>query len=205
MNYKMVEFDVRLTSDGFLILHHDPAIESALIEKTDLDALKKFKTIDTLEDVFAWLVSIKDLSFKLNVELKSRSIVDGTFEKKTCELIKKYRLVNQVMVSSFNPMSLGWVRFYTPKVYRALLLTFEKEKGNSFLIKKMILNRLARPHVLNLRYQDWILEKFLPVLEQVPVVLWTCNDLQIFEKNKDNIYGIISDEITPQMFKEKNN
>lgn len=202
LGYKMVEFDVRLTADGVLILHHDPSIESALIQKTDLEKLKTFKSIDTLEDVFKWLVSLKDLSFKLNVELKSRSILNGILEKKTCQLILKYKLTNQIMISSFNPLALSWVRFYTPKVYRALLLTFEKEKGNTFLIKKMILNRLAKPHVLNLRYQDWVFEKFAAVLEEVPVVLWTCNDLQIYKENKDHIYGIISDEITPQMFKD---
>ena len=203
MGYEMAEFDVHQTADGIVVLHHDALLKDVgFVRKLSLDNLRKVKNFDTLEDVLVWLSQLENKSFKLNIEIKSKRIFSNSLEKKVCALIKKYNLSAQVMISSFNPLSLMWVRFFHPSLYRALLLTFEIEKGNSWIIQKMGLNFLARPHVLNLRYQDWSKARFATVLARVPIVLWTCNDLKIYQKNKEDIYGIISDEITPEDFKK---
>lgn len=204
VGYKIVEFDVRITTDKILVLHHDPKIFELVIKNSSFEELFKRKSLDRLEQVFEWLRAKSDPTLKLNVELKSRSVFSAALEKETCQLIKTYGLESQILISSFNPLSLMWVRIFNSKVYRALLLTYEKEDGNSWLIKSMLLNLLAAPHALHLRYQDWSENKFADIQKKVPVVLWTCNQMQILEKFKESIHGIISDEITPSMFEEQN-
>lgn len=197
LDYPMAEFDVRITKDGELILNHDPIIDGHVIKTSTFEFLSTFRKLETLDQIFQWLMSVKEKDFKLNVELKSRSVFRADLEKATCLLVQKYGLQSRVMISSFNPMSLAWVRFYDSKIYRGLLLTFENEKGNHWIIKKMFLNILAAPHGLNLRFQDWSAEMFKGIGPKFPVVLWTCNDLKFYKEVKSQIHGIISDEITP--------
>jgi len=59
----MLEFDLRVTGDGIVILHHDPALASSNGEKltiadTDYDTLKTHKPdLATFEEVLKSLAS----------------------------------------------------------------------------------------------------------------------------------------------------
>lgn len=196
--YEIAEFDVRMTSDGVVILFHDDRYQDLIVAKTTFYALNEVIPITPLEELFKWFVQVPE--FKLNIEIKSREIVNALLEKKVCELIRKYKLEERVMVSSFNPLTLYRVRRYCPKVYRALLLTFERNHGNNFIIKSKVLNYMCRPHMLNLRAEDYS-KRFIKLGKKIPVVLWTVNDLNLYKKFAVNIHGVISDRITPAEFK----
>ena len=62
------------------------------------------------------------------------------------------------------------------------------------------MNFLCRPHVLHLRYNDYS-DAFKKISLKVPIVLWTVNEIGLFEKLKNEIHGIISDEIIPAEIK----
>lgn len=195
--FKISELDVRLTADGQVVIFHDDDIHKQLISALTYDELLKQIPINTLEELLAWLSRSADKSLKLNIELKSKNIFNFDLEKKVSDLIHNYNLSMQVMVSSFNPLALARFRFYSPRIYRALIQTYEDEDWNNWLIKKRFFNILARPHALHLRVDDFAAEKLRLVTKQVPVVLWTVNDLNIYLALKDQIFGIISDELTP--------
>ncbi|MBY0553540.1 glycerophosphodiester phosphodiesterase [bacterium] len=196
--YQISEFDVRMTSDGVVVMFHDDSFQDLVLSKTTFYALNEAIPVTPLEELFKWLVKVPD--FKLNIEIKSRKIVNSLLEKKVCELIRKYKIEERVMISSFNPFTLYKVRRYCPKVYRALLLTFEKNYGNNFVIKSRVLNYMCRPHMLNLRAEDFS-RRFVKLAKKIPVVLWTVNDVNVYKKSAANIHGIISDQITPAEFK----
>ncbi len=198
IGYEMAEFDIRMTSDGVIILFHDMQFQNKIVSQTSFQELNSVITLTPLEDLFRWFV--KTEKFKLNIEVKSRDIIKVQFEKKIAELIEKYNIEDRVLVSSFNPLSLFKMSLFSPKLRRALLLTFEKEHGNNIIIKSLIFNFLCRPHILNLRSEDYS-AKFRKLTEKIPIVLWTVNNLEIYNKNKDEIHGIISDSITPSDFK----
>src|SRR5690606_13497530 len=89
-----------------------------------LDASSKFKgkygfcEIPTLEEVFEWA---KTNRLHINVELKNGLIPYKNLEEKTLELIKKYRLEERVVLSSFNHYSMVKCRELNPKIEIALL------------------------------------------------------------------------------------
>ena len=201
LGYEMAEFDVRTTSEGELILFHDDFIEGVAILKTRLAELKKLTPITTLEQLFSWFRQTQ--GFKLNLEIKSKAIVNSAVEVKICALIQKYGLAERILISSFNPLSLFRVKRINAGIYRALLLTFKKEEGNNWIITSMIMNVFCKPHVLHLRFEDYS-EIFRYLALKVPIVLWTVNEAEVFEKYKSEIHGIISDKITPDFFKKLN-
>lgn len=198
LGYEMVEFDVRLTADKVCILFHDNNLKEMKIKTSTLQSLRNNLTISTLEEVFEWFSSVK--KFKLNIEIKSREIIDGALETEVVRLIRKFNLEKRVMVSSFNPFTLYKIRTLCPTVYRAILLTLSEEHGNNFFIRSLLLNFLCRPHMLNLRFSDYA-EKYQLLAQKVPVVLWTVNDLAFYRAVETKVHGIISDEITPDNLK----
>lgn len=201
--YEMAEFDVRLTSDGVVILFHDERIQNKFIKNTTYAELNSLTAITIFEDLLKWFVTTKN--FKLNIEIKSRDLIPAQLEKKVSELIGKYQIEKRVLVSSFNPLSLLKVRLWCPSVYRALLLTLEKGDQDHFLLQSGLLNILCRPHILNLRHQDYFRDysmRFHQLAKKIPIVLWTVNEAEIYLKIKSEIHGVISDTLTPEDLKE---
>lgn len=207
--YKIAEFDVRLTSDEVVVLFHDEAYQSQALEHTTYLDFKKriqpeFSALSTLEEVCRWmnenLQADASFDFKLNIEIKSKKITDGRLEKEVFRLLQKYELFDRVLISSFNPFTLWRMRRQKSKLRRALLVTHDQE--SNWVLNQMLLNFLAAPHVLHLRAEDLNEVVLRQVRKKVPIVLWTVNDVAVVQKNKDKIFGVISDRITPQEFQK---
>ena len=200
LKYEMAEFDVRLTKDQVVVLFHDEQYQGQKLDQMNFSELKEktkkeFPHISTLEEVLIWLKK-SGAGFKLNIEIKSKTIFDKRLEIRVNHLIQKYSTTELVLISSFNPFSLYRFRKMSPKIYRALLLT--NDEGSNFILNRMWLNFLCLPDVLHLRYVDFDLQKYSDV--EVPIVLWTVNALSEIQDFQKVIYGVISDRITPDSF-----
>ncbi len=209
LKYEMVEFDVRLTQDHRVVLFHDGHIQGKAIAELSLEQIRQLEPVNSLDEICSWLASYDDTNFKFNIELKTSAIVGGELEKQVAKIVNQYALEKQVLISSFNPLALGRMRLINEKLFRALLLTLEEHPKNRWYFRYMTFNFFAKPHVLNLRVDDWSEKKFRKISRLVPVVLWTYNDTdmgaeamtrkEIGDKlHSDFIHGVISDEITPQ-------
>jgi len=207
--YKMAEFDVRLTSDQVTVLFHDEHYQDTFLFQTSYDGFKshisiEFPDLSKLEDVFSWMKAEKknnpDFDFKLNVEIKSKKILNGKLENQVCQLIDKFNLADFVLISSFNPFALFRVRWLNSKIRRALLVTHSEE--SNFVLNSLILNCLAWPDVLHLRWNDLSHDLVNRLQGKVPIVLWTVNDLTDIKKFEGQIDGVISDRLTPLDFEK---
>lgn len=126
----MVEVDVTLTSDGHVILLHDETLErttegAGRALDTPLEAIRKLdagswfaeefagEPVPTLEEFLA-LVKGKIL---VNLEIKSEAVGDddlakpgGGIARKVAEAVAAHGMVDQVIVSSFDPRPLAHLR-----------------------------------------------------------------------------------------------
>lgn len=194
LGYEMAEFDVRLTSDNVCILFHDNSFNGKPVNQTTFLELNTHTEITKFEDLLIWFSGTRE--FKLNVEIKSRDLYNFELEKIVAHLISKYVLEKRIIISSFNPFTLFKIRLFCPQVYRAILVTMASEGGNNFFTRQLIFNFLCRPHAVHLRFNDFS-DQFQRLAKKIPVVLWTVNDLSEYKKVREQVHGIISDDITP--------
>lgn len=110
-----IELDVHKSKDGKLVVIHDEDVQrtfkgKGLVKDYTLEELQNFKCrkfefidndlckIPTLEDVFEL---IKDKNITLNIEAKTDQI-HYDLEQDVLNLVDKYNLRNNVLISSFN-------------------------------------------------------------------------------------------------------
>lgn len=132
-----IELDVQASADGHLVVMHDftldkttdgtgPVAAQTLDALRRLDAGRKFGAafagtrIPTLEEVFD-LVGSRG---RVNVEIKSMDVQGGPEADGVVALVRARNLFDQVIVSSFNPITLIKLRWLEPKL--ALGLLYEK-------------------------------------------------------------------------------
>ncbi|MGO3168812.1 glycerophosphodiester phosphodiesterase [Senegalia sp. (in: firmicutes)] len=111
-----IETDIHLSKDGYLVLIHDEKIDRTTTKKGYikdmtlaqiklLDAGSKFseefagEEIPTLEEL---IILTKDTDIILNIEIKNNKMNYPKIEEKLVELIKKYKIEERVIISSFN-------------------------------------------------------------------------------------------------------
>ncbi len=129
-----VELDAKLTADGHIVVFHDPRLERTtdgrglLAEKT-LDELRRLdagshfsanyrgERIPLLEEVF----DAVGQRLLINVELANYTTPMDGLAGRVCELVKKCKLQERVLFSSFLPINLATAKRMLPEVPRALL------------------------------------------------------------------------------------
>jgi len=134
-----VEFDVRVTADGHAVVMHDATVGrttdgSGLIREMTLDAVKRLRTasgseVPTLGEV------LRALSGRVAVDIEIKNVPgEPDFEpdrERAVELVHAalddVAFVGDVIVSSFNPLSLAASLQMRPEVPTGLLTTAEVE------------------------------------------------------------------------------
>jgi glycerophosphoryl diester phosphodiesterase len=115
-----IELDVQLAKDGTVVVIHDESVDrvtggKGLVRDYTFEELRRldasalyggkfgFNPIPSLDEYFAW---VKGTDIVTNIELKNSVFYYEDMEEKTVGLIKKHKLEEQVMFSSFNHASL---------------------------------------------------------------------------------------------------
>jgi glycerophosphoryl diester phosphodiesterase len=119
----MIELDVQRTAGGTLVVFHDKTTRRwngrpDRIAELDWEELRRLRIggepIATFEEVCHWAAGA---GMRLNVELKMRGV-----EAPVAELLRRYELVEQVIVSSFYPDALVALRAVAPELRRGVLM-----------------------------------------------------------------------------------
>ena len=124
----MIETDVRLTADGYLVLMHDDRVDRTTNGRGRVDEMTfeeirglnagdtaTFERVPTLEELISF-ASTKDIT--LNIEIKeywsekNESRVIKCIED-TLELVEKYGMGEKILINSFD----AWVLEYVYKKY----------------------------------------------------------------------------------------
>jgi len=177
-----IELDVKLTSDGQAIVHHDPTVnrttngqgrlkDMSLAELKKLDAGASFSNqfrgekIPSLDEVFD---AVGRRTF-INIELTNYNTPRDELVETVCMLVKKHQLQKRVMFSSFFGGNLSKARSYLPDVPRGLLafngilgawarsfgFVFGKYQALHPYLKDMTQQEVLRVHRLKRRVHVW--------------------------------------------------
>ncbi|MCP4140213.1 MAG: glycerophosphodiester phosphodiesterase [Chloroflexi bacterium] len=141
-----IELDVKLSADGIPVVIHDETVDrttdgKGTVADLGLAALKELdagegQRIPTLNEVFESVA--QDLF--INVELTNYSTPEDKLVEKVVELIKKHKLEEKILFSSFLPKNLRRAAEILPETARGLLTmnnfggwilrTFSFRRGN---------------------------------------------------------------------------
>ena len=121
-----IECDVRLTSDGVMVMHHDPVVEGlGALSGTNFATLRQVHpSVPTLDETLALL---PNPSFLLNLELKNDPDEPGFdpahgVATAVARWIGEHSLHDRVLVSSFNRDAVDQVRVADDRIPTGLLL-----------------------------------------------------------------------------------
>lgn len=129
-----VELDVKLTSDGHVIVIHDPTTDRTTdgkgrVTSLSLAEIRKFDAGSWFDEKFrgtqvpllAEVFETVGMDRLINIELTNYSTPRDGLTEKVCQLIKKHNNQKQIIFSSFFPSNLKIASQQLPQVPRGLL------------------------------------------------------------------------------------
>jgi glycerophosphoryl diester phosphodiesterase len=183
-----IELDVQCSRDGALVLMHNFTVDQTtnghgpvhgytVAELARLDAGSHFSPtfagtgVPTLDQVF----DLVDGRCIVNVEVKSQDPTGGPEVDVLVEMIRRRGLYDQVIVSSFNPISLIKLRWLDPKVRLGLLYQHETELPPH--LQRAWLSPILRPEALH-PHHGLITPEYMAWAKSLPCAVntWTVND-----------------------------
>jgi len=211
-----VELDVMLSKDGEIMVIHDPHLEktttgSGLVSEYTLAELKQLDagalfgepfigtTIPTLQEVIDSLPS----TALINIEIKGQRIFTDGLERAVVNVVAEKGLLDRVIVSSFNPVSLLRVKWADSRIPIALLYSPDLP----VYLSEGWLIPVIRPEVLHPRY-DMVDEAYMKWARNkgYRVNVWTVNEAAEIKRLLDlRVDGIITDrpDLLHQILQER--
>ncbi|MFN8379056.1 MAG: glycerophosphodiester phosphodiesterase family protein [Anaerolineae bacterium] len=130
-----IEFDVRRSKDGVLVLLHDPGVDETsnghgnvadltFAELRELDFGSWFNPkyagtqIPTLDELFETVGK----QFLMNVEIKCEHLASEGIEQQVADTIARHGLADRILISSFNPFVVKRSAMVMPHILRGLLV-----------------------------------------------------------------------------------
>lgn len=172
-----VEFDVRLSADGNIVIMHDDTVDrttngSGRVSEFSVAALRELdagmgQPVPTLDEVFEAFGP----SMLYNVELKEFGLWGRGLESAVADRIDAYHVHNQVLVSSFNPLS---VRRARRQLSATTMTGLVWMKGPRNLLHLLAPSHADHPHysLVDEAYMAWARERGLRVH------VWTVDDAE---------------------------
>jgi glycerophosphoryl diester phosphodiesterase len=182
-----IEVDVQCSKDGVLVVMHNTTVNETTngqgrvavltaAELGKLDAGSHFNAsfanvgVPTLEEVLA----VTEGKITLNIEIKSKDDLGGREVEPLVEILQAGNLYDQVIVSSFNVITLLKLRHTDPQVTLGLL--YEHQQLPAFL-RELLLSPLLRPEAFHPQH-DLVDDEYMVWAKAIPAAVntWTVND-----------------------------
>jgi glycerophosphoryl diester phosphodiesterase len=171
-----VEFDVRRTRDGVLVVHHDPAIDTVPIAQTERSALPDY--VPTLEEALLALGGVR-----VNVEIKNgRGALEsydehGDLARQVLATIDDVGWSERVIISCFDLATCAYVRSANREIPVAWLL-WDVALGDALVQAHLLGFNAVNPHFSTVDEDVVTRARDL----KLDVNVWTVNTAQDLEK-----------------------
>ncbi len=199
-----IELDVRLISDGSIIVFHDENLSkmcgkdkyASQLTKEDLASCKlkgTEYTIPTFEEVLKFV----DGRTPLLIELKQLDKI-GELESKVLKALDGYK--GEIAVQSFNPYSLEWFKNNAPQIWRGQLSSFFKNDKlgslKKWVLKRLKMNKVSCPNFISYHADD-LPNRWVKKYENLPILAWTIRNQQQYIKAVQCSDNVIFEDFIP--------
>ena len=201
-----IELDIHKSKDNQLVVIHDETINrtfrgKGFVKDYTLKELQSFKCkklffknnkscrIPSLKEVFEL---IKDKDITLNIEVKT-DLINYNLEEDLIDLIKKYKIENKILVSSFNYKCLRKFQDIEPNLKYGSLYSYK----SGYTSETNIIEHAKKLNVHSIHISKWLLTKNIIDLahdNNLEVFVYTVNTpLSILKIMNYNIDGVFTD------------
>lgn len=196
--FACIEFDVRRTKDGVIVLHHDEDMRGILLSELNFD-----EAFDMAEEDGFRLATLEEVCLNLgkkvifDVELKEEG-----YEKEVLDIVLKYMGYKDFFATSFNPKIIKRLRSIDKNTTLGLIIGSESHLFNPFAVRmalrfpsslKLIgASRLMLEHRM---FKDNVKKNL--VKSEVEVYLWVVNEVEEYNNylNSPELHGIATDVV----------
>lgn len=207
-----IEFDIRLTKDGQLVVFHDETLKRTSgidqnIEELTYEELLSFSLFASKERIplLSQILSTVAGRVPLIVELKSESMEVADLCRRTIAELDTYE--GLFMVESFNPLVVAYFRKHRPNYFRGQLSgNLEGKKGVSYtVVRHLLSNVIARPDFVSYDhlYQNNLSLRLMKVIFGIPLICYTVKNPQEYEKNRSMFDLQIFEGFDPRQLNKK--
>lgn len=195
-----MEFDLQMTKDGKIVIHHDNSLKricgvDKLISDLTYEELKQYKLCGTDQvcPLFSDVLAMVDGKTPLIIEYKGYGNTVALCEA-AWEILKDYK--GDYCVESFHPLIVAWFKEHHPQVIRGQLMShFKGKKGDlypsalsAFFGRNLFTNFITRPdfEAYDYNYRNTLSLRMARRLFGMQEVSWTVRDEETFQKLKDD-------------------
>lgn len=207
-----IEFDIRLTKDGQLVVFHDENLKRTSgidqnIEELTYEELLSFSLFASKERIplLSQILSTVAGRVPLIVELKSESMEVADLCRRTIAELDTYE--GLFMVESFNPLVVAYFRKHRPNYFRGQLSgNLEGKKGVSYtVVRHLLSNVIARPDFVayDHLYQNNLNLRLMKVIFGIPLICYTVKNPEEYEKNRSMFDLQIFEGFEPRQLNKK--
>ena len=193
-----IEIDLHRSLDGEIFVFHDDdlarltGVEGKIFEKTAKE-IKSLSLNGSKEKIPTLSETLKLVKGKvpLLIEIKLQPTNKIVFD--VVKILRDYK--GEFAIQSFNPAYIIKVKKLAPDFTRGILSSKAKFKNKfrGFVVNKMPLNFIAKPHFISYRHCD------LPIKTRRPVISWTITSTADWEKIKPYSSNIVFEKFIPKI------
>lgn len=198
-----IELDVRITADGQLIVFHDLELERMTgvpgqISRWTLRDLKKLRLLGT-EQAIPTVDEMLELvagQVPLLIEIKNDSPADvGRLEPLLMDRLSRYE--GQVILESFEPQVLIWLRRNAPQYIRGQLGSYSKrDKKLTNYCKYLLFNPVVKPDFIAFHIGSIDHKLRLSCKKHgLPLIGWTARTREELKRARQLCDGIIYERV----------
>ena len=191
LGYDGIEIDIMSTKDGVLIVNHDRALK---IKKNKPEELvsnidyKQLKNMPLLKDI---LSSIGHQT-KINIEIKDQGKISYLVAKKMIDELKDFNLIDNIIVSSFNPFIIKKTKEIDDRFPTAWI--WEKENLKFYNFYSIVL-KYFKPNAIHIYHRIASQQTINKIHNKgMKVLAYTVNDKENLQRLvSNNIDGVFTD------------
>lgn len=191
-----IELDIHLTKDNKLVVFHDDNLIRMTgtlkkIRKCTYDELEHFNLLNTEEKIPLLSDVLKLVNGKVLIDIE---IKDDKRINKTCKnLVKLLDGYNGlVLIQSFHPKYISWLKKVRPKYICGLLITNAKGFCYNIMDSKILLD-IVKPDFIAYSKNIVSCRRVQELRKKIEIISWTIKSREEFEEAKKYSDSIITE------------